>query len=513
VGDSGFSDVYSSFATEFIPQSFIIEKSSINPNVQIDASTLSNPTSAGIVTTTVKTNFELRGAPGQIVSRKIKLPDYYKDPFIKFQQYIVVNASTATATFLLGQLGTFRYIDTNVKPGTTYWYRVRMFSGTLTVNPDNSITTFAVKQDQVTKQYYVQWPGNTPVMGRASPVHAQQVPIYPSGTTFNVLANLQRLFQLAFSLNFHLPIPAGATFTSQGLPANPNTTQPTDVGKGSLTQQAGSLVSFTAVPILGSSSGYGQSAFVADAATGAYPQAPWQMYPVTSNATKLANLVGGAMLNSNNAATFQQFMLGALPKPAPTTHGLGNSISAICFALTNPATDANSLRTSLTLYGNAFADTGLRLNILAAVNQVKTFTLGGAPPDWISVSILRDIVPWTGQLFYELLAKLQALLNGYQGIMAEVTAFINLIERKIAVLEQFLEYLVSLLNFVLSLDIGFYVLFVPATTGGVGDWSAAISQATGTPPPSGPGGYSAGVSIAYVATDVTAFANALKLIF
>jgi hypothetical protein len=97
--------------------------------------------------------------------------------------------------------------------------------------------------------------------------------------------------------------------------------------------------------------------------------------------------------------------------------------------------------------------------------------------------------------------------------MAEITAFINLIERKINILEQFIEYLISILDFLLSLEIGLFVLFLPETGGDISSWFAAIDGAGGSPPTSGPNGYTAGLALAYIGVDIGAFATALQLIF
>jgi hypothetical protein len=73
--------------------------------------------------------------------------------------------------------------------------------------------------------------------------------------------------------------------------------------------------------------------------------------------------------------------------------------------------------------------------------------------------------------------------------------------------------LVSVLGFIESLQIGAYVLVVPEVDGTVTDWIQIVDEAGGTPPPSGPGGYSGGVALSYVAADVTAFKTAFSLIF
>jgi len=166
-----------------------------------------------------------------------------------------------------------------------------------------------------------------------------------------------------------------------------------------------------------------------------------------------------------------------------------------------------------TAFVAGYSDTTLRLNVLAAVQYIKSYSLGGAPVDWISVVPLRDIVPWSGQMIYDLLDKIQALLAAFQGVMAEIKAFIDLIERKIDALERFIEFLINILNFIESLQIGAYVLSVPELNGTAQAWVNAIDTAGGTKPPTGPGGYSAGIGLGYVAADITAFKTAFSIIF
>jgi hypothetical protein len=517
-GSNAFQDVFSSLGNEFVPPNFLIEKSSVNPNQQIDASQLSNSDAAGIVTMSVPTNFEIRGVAGMTLMRTIKVPDYFGNPFIKFQKYIKITPTENAGSFFLGQLGTFRYVDTEVTPGQVYWYRVRAFNGDLEINGDGTVSFDQPQQDATTSLWYIAWPGNTPSanVGKPSAMHSARIPLFAVSATFDVIANLKALFQLAFSLNFHIPPSPGDSFDSTG--AAINGTPSSEIGKGSLTQQAGALTSFTSVPILGLAAGVGVPAatFAPDAASGQYPQAPWQTYLVTAAATRLATIVAGSLLNSNNVQAFEQYMTGPLPKsPAPkntaTGAALGGTLSQIVLSLT--PTDASKMQAALTTFGNVFADPGLRLNLLSAVNYIKTFTLGGAPPDWIRISILRDIVPWSGQLLYELLAKIQALLDAFKGIMDEIIAFINLIERKINVLEQFIKYLISILDFILSLELSLSILFVPTINGDVSNWIATINNAGGTPPSSGPGGYSAGIAIAYSGPNVGVIGTALQLIF
>jgi hypothetical protein len=521
-GDPGFSDLIQEASLNFLPPRFLIEKSEVNPATgEVDVSLLSDPDAVGQVVATVPTKFEGRGQPGVILSQQVRILDNYQDPVVKFQKYIVIDTSTNTSTFLLGQLGTFRYIDNDVELNKTYYYRVRAYSGSLAVVNDS--VTFGLPETNVIDQTpYIVWPGTEPskppVMGKASPTASIMIPVYPE--KFDVIEVLNRLFQTAFSLNFHLPLPKGAKFDPSGAHLEPYTVG-SDVGKSSLTTLAGPLTSFEAIPLVGAGSNVlaVTAAFQPDPVTGLLPVLPWNESLVRRNASRLAITVAGAMLQANNALVFKEYMEGDFPKgiPPSSTTLKATNLKELVYEITK-VQDPNlsgqgGVQTAGVLYGNLFTDDIVRLNVLAAVNFCKTFTLGGAPPDWIQVSFLRDIVPWSAQLLYELLAKMQALLDAYSGVIDEIKAFIDLIIRKINVLEGFLEYLISLLNFIESLALPVYILSVPQTSGDSNEWASIIDNAGGTPPPSGPTGYSAGVSLAYVAVDIGPFSEAFSLIF
>jgi hypothetical protein len=85
--------------------------------------------------------------------------------------------------------------------------------------------------------------------------------------------------------------------------------------------------------------------------------------------------------------------------------------------------------------------------------------------------------------------------------------------RKIDVLERFIKYLIELLNFLESFKIGAYFLSVPSTDRGIPGWIEAIDNAGGTPPPSSPSRFSAGVALAYSGPNVDAFTKAFSIIF
>jgi hypothetical protein len=525
--DPGFSDLVTSVGTEFIPPKFLIERSDFPVTPEIDMSEVDNPHAVGVVTTTYETDFELRGKPGQRMKRKERVTDEYGDPFVKFQKYTVIDATHATGTFLLGQLGKFRYIDNEVEFGQTYYYRVRAFSGDLAVASDKSIDfKIPERKDPITNTWVLSWPAlgtsDPPVMGRASGTARVRLVKLPSN--FDVVGNLTNIFQAAFSLNFHQPVASDAKFDSAGVPVAP--TLNSEVGKGSLVRQGGVLSQLVNIPLIGplaagvADPGGFKNDYVIDEATGKYPEMPWQNKQVRRLSARLATTVASALLQAGSG-TIEQFrtlmqtppLPKGAPADAPTLPAGTNTLEKLIAAIVKVDADGNTDRNTVVLYSDIFADVATRQNILQAVNLIQTFTLKGTPPDWIQVSILRDIIPWSGQFLYDLSAKINALLDAYRGTMDEIKDFINLIERKIDTLERFLQYLISLLDFITSLSVGAYFLSLPETGGDIQDWIQAIDTAGGTPPTSGPNGYTAGTVFAYLGPDVGPYVTAFNAIF
>lgn len=520
-GDPGFSDLVQSFSTDFYPPKFLIEKSSKDVSGEMDIGDLNSDDAVGQVTAVVPTSFEVRGQPGVVVDQKVKLFDEYDDPFIRFEKYIVIDLANAPTTFVLGQLGTFRWIDDDVEPNKTYFYRVRAFSGDLAVDDESLIfPSVEPSTNVVENRPLITWPGTDPaappVMGRASPVIRARLPKFVED--FDVLETLNRTFQVGYSLNFHQPQDPDAKFDATGQPIEP--TVASDVGVGTMDDIAGSLAAFEAIPVIGDA----VSGFLApDPVTGKGGELPWQQTLVQRNSIRLSNAVAGALLEAGGAEGLKDFFEGSLPHGQAgfspqndTVAGLTN-LKDMVFKFTevqdNALAGQGGAQDAAVLYGDWFVDVRVRQNIVDAINYLKTFTLGGNPPDWVSISIFKDIIPWSGQLLYEMLAKMQALLDAYSGVINEIKAFIDLLIRKINTLEEFLKYLISLLDFISKLSAGFYILSVPSTEGDVSEWGRLIDNAGGTPPPSGPGGYTGGVGLAYVAPDVGPFAAAFKLIF
>lgn len=506
--DPGFSDLIATVGSEFIPPKWLIERTA-------------RPEGPEIVTVDVKTNFESRDKK-QIV-RKERVRDETGDYFRKFQDYIVIDAATATGTYLLGQLGKFRYLDKEIEKDTTYSYRVRAFSGAL----DVSGTTLNLKdpiKDAQRNEVIQKWPSadanDSVVMGRPSPIVTARVPgTIP--TDLDLIECLEQTFKMAFSLGFHLELPGGSTFDEEG--RNTGTTPVYAIGEGSMANAAGPI-QFSDSIVYGAPNGISfasngsVTSATADPVTGDYPNVVHNFFVVKQYSAKLARATAMALYESGEGlVSFRNLYKGPLPFPvgtkgnieSPTT--LEQLVAQFNLLPSNfPKTYAKNVYEG---YYYAYNTAEVRLDLLRAIQFIQAFSLGGTAPDWISISLLQDIIPWSGKFIYELLAKIDALLDAFRSALDELKAFIDLIVRKIDALERFIQFLIEILNFLESFSAGFYILSVPEVDTGLPGWVEAIDTAGGTPPPSGPGGYSAGVGLAYVGTNIDAFVTAFGLIF
>lgn len=505
--DPGFTDLVATASSEFIPQKWLIERTS-------------RPEGPQIVSIEATTNYQNRD--GKPIKRQERVRDESGDLFRKFEDYIVIDASTATSTYLLGQLGTFRYLDKNVDKQKVYHYRVRAFSGALDVS-GTTLNLKAPEFDSNKNEYIQRWPSSDAsdpvIMGRPSPVMTGRIPNIPADV--NLILALENIYKMAFSLGFHLPIPVGATFDSEG--KNTGSTPPSDIGVGSMANVAGPLSQIkasygTPEGVTFSSSGSVTKA-EPDPVSGEYPNVVHNYFGVESYAAKLARATAMALYESGEGLVSFRNLYKDLVVPISGGKGYFNtSISSIeqMTTLFNTLPEDFPKSYDPKVYETnyfAYNDASTRLNLLRMVEFLKAFSLGGVKPDWVSVSLLQDVVPWTGKFLYEMMAKINGLVDAFQSSSNEIKAFIDLLVSKIDTLERFIQFLTEILNFLDSFSAGFYILSVPNTDQGLSGWVDAINTAGGSKPPSGPGGYTAGVGLAYVGTNVDAFASAFSLIF
>lgn len=572
--DQSFQGLASELITEFYPPSWLIERSEIPLNNEIPDTDLVKPEAAGQVVVLTDTQFIApKTVPGavanKVIKRKVKVKDQNGDPFIKFQTYAIISPGDNPASFFLGQLGTFRVIDTGVELDKTYFYRVRAFSGKLKFQDTPiGVLSFTMTDVQFNMNDggapYFQWPAADPaspvVVGRPSPIIRGKIP--KLNPKFNLPEAIRRIFLAAYSFNFHLPLPDPEPvkdingkdakdgqgniiykpqFTQAGDPIPPQTTVE-DIGKGSLTTLAGSIASFLASTYATLTGTDPEKKYEVNPATGKLPDMPWQSKQVRFTAARNMVKFAAFFLDApaSMAEGFRAFMQGPLPAgPIVDTGGTltgVQTLEAMVYALTKVeftqsaagkaasavletdvlSTDVFGESTvdynTVATYGSAFRDPIVRKNLLAAVNFLLTLAYQGVPPNWIQVSILRDLIPWSGQILYDLLAKIQALFDAFKGVIEELKSFIDLLIRKIDTLERFIKFLIEILNYIESLSVGFYLLNVTGLDGDVDQWFQAIDTAQNEPPSTFTG-YSAGITFAYLAIDVQAFEAAFSALF
>jgi len=525
VADPGFVDMVSKVASEFLPPKFLIEKTEISPNIEIEEADLQDPDKVGLVMVDQQSNYEQIGEPGKYLTRRLKLRDTFGEPTIKFRHYYVIDSDDAS--FWLGQLGTYRWIDDEVEFGHQYFYRVRAFSGELSIDevkheiafqPPVAYWPYVRKVFWYPSPQSTRWPMGDLIVGKSTEIKSIRIPDEPL-VDFDVLENLKWLFQMAISLDFHREAPTNengkitSTFDKDGFPTG--TTANSEVGRGSIAAQAA---------FLGLQFGVFQldEMQTESPITGSLPDFPWQKFPVRRTAARLALLIGPAMQQAGALLQFRDIMLGAFPRGPFDVGGVTEgkiNMSQVFEAMLpqrpiDPTDPDPTIPANATTYQTAYGNTVFRLNVLYIIQWIKSFTLGGAPEDWRSLALLRDIIPWSGAILYAILDIIDALLKAFQGVIEEIKAFIDLLIRKIESLEQFIAFLISILDVIESLEIGFFLLNVGETTTGVEGWIQAIDAAdTVDLPTSGPSHYSAGVALAYVAFDTDAVREAFDLIF
>lgn len=495
--DPGFSDLVSRVANEFVPASYLIEKSkTINPAVEtVQVSDLKDSSKAG----ECEYIRDVPTAGGDIVKKRELLKDDNDELVIKFTQYIVLNQASVTA--LLGQLGTFRYIDTDIEADTTYYYRVRAFSGKLDVTGDQ-INWGEPEYMDGYESPRLRWPAqgsdSDSIVIAGKPTGTVSIRVPTPIPNFDVVENLKRIFQAAFTCDFH-----------RLLSESEDATDADNIGKSSLARQASAIADFEAqIQVSQILAAEAQLGF-ADAIVSLGDQEfPWENRSVRRQAARLADFMASALMEAGTSPleNFRSLM----QTNDPYFSGEAADLEEAVFTLTDRE---SSQEDKARILVRAYTDAGFREGLLGVVNFLLNFTMSGTSPDWIAVNPLRDIIPWSGQLIYELLDKVQALVDGFNGVISEINNFIDLLSQKIATLERTLEFLISILNFIESLQLSVSILAVPEIDGDATDWVRAVDTAGGTVPPRGPGGYSGGVALAYVAPNVTAFKTAFSIIF
>lgn len=540
-----------SIRQEFMPTNWLIERSTKPINEEVTG--FDKP---GLLFLESKT--EARGRDGQQKTERSLVMDEFGQPAIIMEDYYTVETGKSILQSLSGGP---RYLDETVKNDTFYYYRIRAYTGELKIQGTKIkwSKTDLQPDPRTAGRFELVYPGTDVVMGQASPIIRAMLPTIPAD--FDVEENVRRLFLLAYAFNFHLPTPVGkqvmvlqdnklvpATdaggypiytpiFDPDGNPTPPATD--VLVGQGSISALSG-ILSGEFVPSTVNLTELGSAGpnkpKTSDGNTG--DTVPWTSFLVRAQAAHNTSVYLDLLLSASVGLveTFRDLMQGPIPFPAYTQESLKQTTSVIkdaktleglVFALTevepiyapnadhekdSPIRFTTSLDVSKT-YSTAFYDRNVRKSVLVGVEFLKALGYQGRQPDWVRVS-LAELIPFTTQILYKLLQKVQAILDAFEDLFDEIVRFIELIERKINALERFIKFLVMILNIIEQLSAGFYFLYASGLTGGVGEWASAIDSAQGEKPKStADGGYTAGLCLAYLAPDITAIEAALKAIF
>ena len=541
--DPGFSDIVTKMAFEIVPPSFVIEKSvGINPAAtKIDLADAGDSEATGLVQFNRKTDFVDR--TNTRVDRIENVTDNSGEPFIKFQRYIVAPA----ATIAFGLLGKFRYIDTDVEVDKIYYYRCRAFLGDLDVSGDDKLQNIPTTERKLTHPIenggtvrFLSWPSkdadSSVIMGKPTGILAST--IGTDAGDFDPYAVCVALFKSALSLDFHQPLQEDAEFDEEGFPI-PDT-QANEVGRSSLLGLGSAVIPIQGINIIRTlNNAETVNDAIAAGPGGGVLEMPYQGILLRLNANRLAGIVVSAMMQQPGIVfQFRSLMRGSFPNGAlsfgnlEATKNLEEAVFAFVKVDENgdvipqetEAGDDNEFGTEddethpgvpfgVQTFFEGYDDAIWRLNVLTAINFIKSFTLGGTPPNWTSIVPLRDIIPWGAQIIYDLLDKIDALLAAFAGLMDEIRDFIDLLIKKIESLEEFIQFLIDILDFIESLKLSVFMLSVGSMTGGVEEWVEQIDNAGGDAPTSGPNGLSGGIALAYVAVDIAAFQTAFGIIF
>jgi hypothetical protein len=103
--------------------------------------------------------------------------------------------------------------------------------------------------------------------------------------------------------------------------------------------------------------------------------------------------------------------------------------------------------------------------LINLVSQLEAYP--GAPPNWEGIRLIEDILPFLDQHLTTLTQWLRGFQKGTQGIINDIKEYIDYLQRKVEFLLDFLESIEELLQFIVAIDVGMYLLWIPPKQGGV----------------------------------------------
>lgn len=525
--DSGYKGLGADLSAEFLPTKWLVEVSRTYPSERTKGDEKDGVIEPGIFyySRTLPTT-----ATDTAPTADEPAVDIYGQPVILMERTFVLDSFLGG---LAGYFNKFRYTfkftadQSYFKRGQTYYFRVRQFDGTPTITDYRFKVGQMVERSDQSSVYYYEPSGTDLNLGQPSNIIALRMP--EKLPDFDVVECLRHVFLAAYSLNFQQPV----ELTVKGVDTN---------GNPVFNQPVFDEATGQTVPPYGANVLYGQGELVAESPIGAgkitplqtIPEgrytpdtagyvdygaaAPWVSSSFRLKAATMANQYAELLLQAGTIGDFQALVQGNLPYSFTDSY-LSSGLSGVMQARTIeelvtsltpiqksfPTTiDPTGSKVSITekdvlTFGHAYYDVGVRRSVVAAVRFLKTLSYQGLPPDWSRVGLI-DMVPWSRQLLDNLMNFIQGLVDAYQEVTKEITEFIDLLKRKIAVIERTIKFVIYILNLIENLSVGFYLLTAYNLTGGVASWFEAIDSSGGDKPPStGTGGYTAGICLAYLA--------------
>jgi hypothetical protein len=498
VNSPSFISALTSFVGSFQFPNFVIERDTapIGTNVPILVpNSISNTAIMPLLT-----KYSFPTPTGMSDLREVN-GNVYRD----FAKKIPITSSQIVFGDITGQ---YQYTDTDpaLKPGTTYYYRVRAYfgnpsawlssnAGSLANNPQtNPLIVFT--GNRAVLNY-----GSGVIMGQPSPVSKGTVPqAFPNN--FNPYVNINEVVQLAALLNFELPF---AQTTDSA------TVQSQKTGWGSLGAIGGQMGAVKKA-FNNSQALYPNLIFqatcrrVANLNLANMPIAVINVLAKMWNtgsptlAQTVDNVLGApGATNPSTVSTFTGEILpaGASGRPGPATSwtfpGITNPNSpsgkaaiSTYLALESTYVAGQPLTGPLPTL-SPFLVNGTNIQVNAATRQIiaqfiQTVLSASANVgylSWYSIT-LGDLFPALLPFIYDLEQFLLALMKALASILAEIKAILDTLLQKIQQIENIIVAIIQLLE-LLNITLSLSILGYSSSNGSVDDLAQALLASTNVP--------------------------------
>jgi len=140
----------------------------------------------------------------------------------------------------------------------------------------------------------------------------------------------------------------------------------------------------------------------------------------------------------------------------------------------------------------------LRRDVYAVtINLAGAMAVRGDSPNWLTLRASNLIPVEVFLMVRKVEAEARGLLSAYEGLVADILTFIELLEKRIEALNDLITFLESIINILANLSLpGGYTLYIPVEGGGVANFLGRYMSAT-NPPESGSGNYTMGIALVW----------------